>query len=276
MNWAAISTITVLLLLFGLSLQVNWQLERLTSQFGNQLEVSAFLNPGVTADSLLPYVSQFRHIKSIEPIPKDVAWQELSQDLDFPDLASITTQLNGNPLVDELRILVDAPDQVVGLAEQLQQLQGIESVHYMADVVERLDQLNAGLHLVGLVLVGLLTLATLAVITTTIRLIVLAQRREVEILKLVGATPSWICLPFLLHGLSFGAIGGAAAWLILLGLQSSVQRVLAQQADFIQFLAQGLVLDASELLVLPVILISFGATVGVVGSFLAIRRLATF
>ncbi|MEM8604089.1 MAG: permease-like cell division protein FtsX [Cyanobacteria bacterium P01_H01_bin.121] len=260
MNWAAISTITVLLLLFGLSLQANWQLERLTRQFGNQLEVSAFLSPGVAAESVLPFVTKFRYIKTIEPISKDLAWQELSQDLEFPDLETITEQLNGNPLVDELRILVDAPEHVAGLVQQLQQLQGIESVQYMADVVERLGHLNAGLHTLGLVLVGLLTLATLAVITTTIRLIVVAQRREIEILQLVGATKTWICLPFVLHGLGFGAIGGGFAWLILLGLQSSLQQVLMQQADFIQFLAQGLALGWTEWLILPSILVVFGGS----------------
>jgi cell division transport system permease protein len=60
MNWAAISTVTVLLFLFGISLQASWKLEGLLNQFGSQVEVSVYLDPGAQADMVKPLVVNCR------------------------------------------------------------------------------------------------------------------------------------------------------------------------------------------------------------------------
>jgi cell division transport system permease protein len=274
MNWAAISTVTVLLFLLGFSLQANWQVERLIGQFGSQLEVSVFLNPGVAAQSLEDSVGQLSTVVELETITKEQAWAELSQELDLPELETVTEQLNGNPLVDELRIKAQSPEDVPILVEQLQQLGGVDTVQYWPEVLQRLKQLSRSLHWLGWAMIGLLTLATTAVITTTIRLIIVAHRREIEIMRLVGATAIWICFPFILQGLLFGAMGGGLAWILMVMTQQGLQGLLAQQPDFIQFLATGLELDWVELWILPTILLGFGSCVGVLGSLFALREVA--
>lgn len=70
MNWAAISTVTVLLLLFGLSLQASWQLENLLNGFGNQLEISVFLNTGVEAVTLKPAIANLPEVQQVTAISK--------------------------------------------------------------------------------------------------------------------------------------------------------------------------------------------------------------
>lgn len=273
MNGAAVSTITVLLLLLGLSLQVGWQLDRLVGQFGNQLEINLFLSPGVAGESLLSYVQPLAGVESVSVITQDQAWERLRTELDLPDLETIEAQFQGNPLVDELRVRAKSPEVVPDLVPQLAALGGVELVQYRPDLVERLEQVNQGLRGLGLGTVLVLTLTALAVITTTIRLVILAQRREIEIMQLVGATSAWICLPFLLQGWVFGAVGGGIAWGLLLAIQQSLGQFLGQQPDFLQFLAQGLRLDWVELLILPLVLVGFGSGVGVLGSLLAVRPL---
>lgn len=104
MNGAAVCTIALLLFLFGVSVRSSWQLEQLLGQFGNQVEVAVFLNTGVPASSLEPIVARFPEVAAVESVTKDQAWQELQGELDLPDLAAVSQQLNGNPLVDELRV----------------------------------------------------------------------------------------------------------------------------------------------------------------------------
>ncbi|MDX2097426.1 MAG: ABC transporter permease [Leptolyngbyaceae cyanobacterium bins.59] len=274
MNWAAISTVTVLLFLFGISLQTSWQVEGLLNQFGSQLEVSVYLETGVQADSLEAIVRNLPQVAEVQTVSKEEAWTTLVSELGLSDITSATQQLNGNPLVDELKVKAREPEQVPILAQQLKQLQGVDEVQYVSEAVQQIAQLNQGLAWVSGTITTLLTLTALAVITTTIRLIVIARRREVEIMQLVGATTAWIYLPFILQGVTFGVVGGALAWGLIQGVQRLMGSLVSRQPEFIQFLVNGLQLPPAKVLALPLILLWFGAIVGVVGSLLAVRRVA--
>ncbi|HIK43273.1 MAG TPA: ABC transporter permease [Leptolyngbyaceae cyanobacterium M65_K2018_010] len=272
MNWAAISTITVLLFLFGISLQSTWQLERLLNQFGSQLEVSAYLQTGFQAQDLKSAVEAIPNVVGVTPVTKEEAWANLVKDLGVSDIEGATAQLKGNPLVDELKVKAKDSEAVPAIADQLKQMEGVDEVRYIDEAVTRLAQLNQGLQWASAFVIAILTLTATAVITTTIRLIVLARRREIEVMQLVGATRVWIYLPFILQGAAFGIAGAVVAWALMFGVQQFLTEIAAQQADFIQFLAQGLSLTPQQLILLPTALIGLGTLVGLMGSLLAVRK----
>ena len=275
MNWAAVSTVTVLLFLFGTSLQASWQLDKLLNQFGSQLEVSVYLETGVQAADLKPVVEAMPEVISVVPVTKEEAWAALTKDMGLSDIQGATEQLNGNPLVDEMKVKARASEDVPILAEKLKEVQGIEDVQYVDEVVQRIAQLNDGLNWLSLGITTMLSLTAIAVITTTIRLIVMARRREIEVMQLVGATTSWIYLPFILQGLTLGVIGALIAWGLMTGFQQFLGQLLAQQAEFIQFLVSSLALTPRETIVLPLALLGLGGSVGLMGSLFAVRRFAT-
>jgi cell division transport system permease protein len=272
MNWAAISTITVLLFLFGISLQSTWQLERLLNQFGSQLEVSAYLHSGVQANELEATVSAIPKVVDVTTVTKEEAWAKLVQDLGISDITGATAQLKGNPLVDELKVKARDSEAVPAIAEQLEQLEGVDEVRYIDEAVTRLAQLNEGLRWTSAIVIAILSLTSTAVITTTIRLIVLARRREIEVMQLVGATRLWIYLPFILQGAAFGIAGATVAWGLLFTIQTFLTEMAEQQADFIQFLAEGLSLNPQQMIVLASALLGLGTLVGLMGSLLAVRK----
>jgi len=274
MNWAAISTVTVLLFLFGLSLQASWQVENLLNQFGSQLEVSVYLQTGVEARALQPLVQAMPEVSEVKAVSKEEAWQSLIQEMGISNIQGATQQLNGNPLVDELKVKAKASEMVPLLAQKLQVLPGVDEVSYMDEAVKRLAQLNEGLNWVSVGMTSLLTLTAIAVITTTIRLIVMARRREIEVMQLVGATTTWIYLPFILQGLTFGLVGALFAWSLISAVEQFLGNLLAQQPDFIQFLAAGLHLSPEKMILLPLILLGLGGSVGLMGSLFAVRRFA--
>ncbi|MEA5505110.1 ABC transporter permease [Halotia wernerae UHCC 0503] len=274
MNWAAVSTVTVLLFLFGLSLQTSWQVEKLLNQFGSQLEVSVYLDPGTQAQSIEPFVAQMPSVVAMQTITKEQAWTKLVKELGIADIDGATQQLGDNPLVDEIKVKARNSQVVPTLATQLAKLRGVEAVQYVDEAVKRIAQLHQGLNWVTLTITIILTLTAIAVTTTTIRLIVMARRREIEIMQLVGATSAWIYLPFILQGIAFGLVGGAIAWSFISVIQQFIGNLLANQPEFIQFISNGVQLNATQILLLPLILLSFGATVGLMGSLFAVRRFA--
>jgi len=272
MNWAAVSTVTVLLFLFGMSLQASWQLGGLVNQFGSQLEVSVYLETGVQADDLKPLMQSMPEVTSVISIPKEEAWGELVKDLGLSDIQGATEQLNGNPLVDQMTVKAKSSEAVPILAAKLKQVQGVDEVKYGDEAVKRLAQLNQGLNWVSLGITTMLILTAIAVINTTIRLIVMARRREIEVMQLVGATQTWIYLPFVLQGLILGGVGAFIAWGLIAIVQSFLARLLVQQPEFIKFLTDGMQLTAQESLALPLILLALGGSVGLMGSLFAVRR----
>lgn len=274
MNWAAISTMTVLLFLLGLGIQARWQLNYGVNQLGNQLEVAVFLDSGVEAQSLRPFVQQLPGVVDLELVSKEVAWAALVQDLGLTDVAGATEQLSGNPLVDEIRVQARSPAVLPQLVADLRQLKGVDEVQYLPEVLQQLTQLNAGLNWLGLGIIALLTVTALAVITTTIRLIVMARHREIEIMQLVGATARWIALPFVLQGLTFGFSGGALSWLGLVLTRQFLTHLLAKQPALLQALLNANAISTLQSFQLPLILVGFGGAVGIVGSLFALHRLS--
>ncbi|WP_341525710.1 ABC transporter permease [Nostoc sp. UHCC 0302] len=274
MNWAAVSTVTVLLFLFGLSLQTSWQVEKLLYQFGSQLEVSVYLEPDMRVDSIEPLVAKMPEVAAIQSITKEEAWTKLVKELDISDIEGAKEQLEDNPLVDEMKVKARNSQVVPALATHLAKLPGVDTVQYVDEAVKRIAQLHQGLNWITLTITIILTLTAIAVTTTTIRLIVMARRQEIEIMQLVGATSVWIYLPFILQGITFGLVGGAIAWSFISVIQQFLGKLLTKQPEFIQFISNGMQLTPAQILLLPLILLSFGAAVGLMGSLFAVHRFA--
>ncbi|KPQ34634.1 MAG: ABC-type septal ring translocating system permease component FtsX [Phormidesmis priestleyi Ana] len=275
MNWAAVSTMTVLLFLFGVSLQASWQTEGLLNQFGSQLVISTYLDSGVDASSLSAQVRRLPGVVEVESVTKEQAWAQLTEDLGLSDVSNASSELRGNPLVDELKVKARDAQQVPQLAMTLKAMNGVNDVLYVSEVIQQLRELNEGLRWVSLTVVGLLTMTAVAVVTTTIRLIAIARRQEIEVMQLVGATRSWIYLPFLLQGTIFGLVGAGGSWGLLLVVQQGLQSLsTSQQPAFITFLVNGLQLSPQQLFLLPMALLGLGIGIGLIGSLLAVKKVA--
>lgn len=275
MNWAAISTMTVLLFLFGTSLQVSWQVEGLLNQFGSQLVISTYLESGIDAGSLIGEVKRLPGVVTVESVSKEQAWSQLTADLGLSDITNAASQLNGNPLVDELKVKARDAEQVTQLANTLKSMPGVDDVLYVSEVIQQLRDINSGLRWVSLSVVGLLSMTAIAVVTTTIRLIAIARRQEIEVMQLVGATRSWIYLPFLLQGAAFGMVGAGSSWALLLGVQQGLKSLAnSNQPAFIEFLVNGLRLTPQQWILLPIALGLLGTSLGLLGSVLAVKKVA--
>ena len=276
MNWAAISTMTVLLFLFGVSLQASWQVEGLLNQFGSQLVISTYLESGVDAGSLTAQVQRLPGVVEVEAVSKEHAWAQLTKDLGLSDLSNAQAQLKGNPLVDELKVKAREAEAVPQLARTLKSMAGVDEVLYVSEVIQQLRELNGGLRWVSVAVVGLLSMTAIAVVTTTIRLIAIARRHEIEVMQLVGATRSWIYLPFLIQGAVFGVVGSSGSWGLLMGIQRGLKALAnSDQPAFIVFLVDGLQLSAQQWILLPVAIATLGTGIGLVGSALAVQKVAT-
>ncbi|MEM9770139.1 MAG: permease-like cell division protein FtsX [Cyanobacteria bacterium P01_D01_bin.73] len=272
MNWAAVATVAVSLFLLGTSLQASWHLERLLNQFGSQLEISVYVQPQIDPAPVQTAIEALPEVATVTLVPRETAWEGLVEELGISNIEVATQQLEGNPLLDELKVKVTSPGMAPDVAAQVEAIAGVEDTRYVAEVVTRLREVNELLTWVGLGAIALVISAAVATTMTTIRLVVAARSQEIEIMRLVGATRGWIYLPFLMQGAVFGLQGGVIAWGAIAVVQQILRSVLSNQPSFLQFLARELPLTSRETLLLLIVLLIFGTGVGLIASALAVRR----
>jgi len=275
MNWSAVSTITILLCLFGLGLLASWQMDYLLADLGNQLEISVYLQEGTAPQKMQAVLSAVAGVADASIIPKDQAWQALLAEMGKSGIDQVTELLGTNPLADEIKLRVYPNADIAAITSQIKDISGVEEVWYTSAITQGLQQLRLAISLGSSALVGICVLVAVSVISTTIRLIISARKTEIEVLQLVGATKRWITLPFLFQGIAYGTLGAAIAYVILWSMISSLALVVDSQPELVQALLGRIWQDWRCYAILPLTLISFGTGVGLFSSWLAVRRLSS-
>jgi cell division transport system permease protein len=224
-----------------------------------------YLTPEAAGKKLMQKAETLDGVQKVTLQTKKDALSQLQKEMGLKQ--DLTQTLEGNPLVDSLRVKVATPEQVTTVAEQLKALPGVAQTRYGGEAANRLIQIDKTVRWIGLGVTGLLGFTAVAVITTTIRLVVLSRRKEIEVMQLVGAAPIWIYMPFLLEGLTLGLVAAMIAWGGLL----YIDQFLAQQ---IQVNVPFIVLEVTEeqANLLPWILVGSGVGLGSLGSLLAVSK----
>lgn len=187
----------------------------------------------------------------------------------FPDLRDILTQLQKNPFPPSLEIrLKDGASPEVGvLIRQIRAMKGVEDIQFNKEWVDRMVSFSRLAKAVGYFLGGILVLASFFIISNIVKLNVLARKNEIEILRLVGATNTFIRIPFLLEGMVLGAFGS----LLSLGVLFILIRLFPLSIGTSGFLRE--LLNFRYLTVSQAVgLVLSGAIIGLLGSAGSVSR----
>jgi cell division transport system permease protein len=264
---AAIVTTIVTVILLGVLIPILQTAQAKSDEVRSSLEFRVAIFDDATqaeTDALRGELEAIPHVSSVGFITKAEALRELKADLDDETL---TQQLNSNPLpanfvvkaddaanLDSVRRAITPPGPT-GEPQPISPV--IESVFDRSQDRQEIEQVTGALRIVLLVITGLLLIASLMLVGNTIRLSIYTRRREVEVMRLVGATRWFIRWPFMLEGVLVGFAGGAVAILILwLGkvtivdpLSDNFRLVAAQDQTTLSFPLLIAILFASAILV---------------------------
>jgi len=266
----SILTIAVTVLLLGAFALLVGNMSGLLDRFGSDLEVRAYLEHGIAPDEaklLAGRVATVEGVQNVELITPEQAFEELRESLSDD---SMLDGLASNPLPTTLAItlLPEHRDRehLAILEEALTGVPGIDEIAQGQEWIDGYARATALVRVAALSLGTVLSVAALMIVANTIRLALYAREDELEILGLVGASRSYIRIPFLLEGTLQGTLGGIlAAGLLYLGYSLFLPRIQYGLALFLGS-AEPRFFDASELL----LLISGGATLGIMGSATAL------
>jgi cell division transport system permease protein len=267
MQLTAIGTVTVTIVLLGAFLFTRQALTRIGDDVLHKIEISVFLKDGASADAtkaLQAKISADPRVAGVVFISKAEGLRQMRDRLQGQIDTSLLTQ---NPLPDAFRVKVVRPQDVRAVAETIRALPNVASVEYAHDIVERLLTLSDVFGKIGLGVVVLLLFTAAIIISNTIRLTVFARRREIAIMRLVGASGTYIRLPFVVEGLIDGLLGAAIALGILELGRTQLMPKLAVALPFVRLSSTSL-----EQLWLATILLATGALIGVVASWISVGR----
>ncbi len=172
-----------------------------------------------------------------------------------------------NPLPDSFIVKTTDPQDIPQVAAEVSQIPGVAMVRYAQQLTEKLLALARGIKITGVVVGVLMVLATLVVISTTIRLTIYARRQEIRIMQLVGATNWFIRIPFIIEGVLDGLAGGAVAAAILLPMYGYVEEYVGHNLQFI-----NLIYSTEALLIFGLGLVLCGVLFGAAGSLMGLHR----
>ena len=269
MSFASISTVALSLLVLGLFLLMVLNANNLAQYLENQVQVTVYMQDGIKDNQVqaaqkslegMPGVIKVTKITKVEAL--DRFKQRLGDQIRLLDALG-----EDNPFPLSFDVQVDQPERIRALVPEIEKLPGVETAKFGREVVEHLFQLTKILRIGGLILVTLLAVATLFIISNTIRITVFARRREVSIMKYVGATNWFIRWPFLLEGMLMGFLGAVIASLFLIQIYLMLQNNIYTTLAFFPLIPSWPFLGY-----LTLFLIGIGTFIGAAGSSISLRK----
>ena len=269
MSFASVGTVAVSLFVLGVFLLLVLNMNRLASSLESQVQISVYLADGLSESARKDIASDIEALQGIEEIryvPKEEAKERLAKRLG--DQKYLLDALGEkNPLPDSFEVVLKSPALVETAAAAITRMDGVEQAKYGQDVIEHLFAITRLIRIFGLALMVLLAGATLFIISNTIRLTVFARRKEVAIMKYVGATDWFIRWPFLLEGMVLGFVGGVLAAIALQSFYAAMSAKIYETLAFFPLLPQY----PYMYYVSAAILLS-GMGIGALGSTISLKR----
>jgi cell division transport system permease protein len=264
MQFTAIGTVAVTIVLLGSFLYVRETLQTFGAGVLSQIEIAVYLKDDVDDAQAREVGAKFaadRRISKAIYVPKSDGIKRMQAVLgkDFD-----TSLLTSNPLPNTYHVRVKNPDDVPAVAARIAKDPRVAKADYAADTVQRLLKTAAVLGRAGIALIVLLSISAAIVIANTIRLTVFARRREIAIMQLVGATNMYIRMPFIAEGMLAGVLGAALAVGVLAVAQAQIVPKVAQTLAFVTFPVNELSLCFE--------LLGAGAAVGLLAAWLSVGR----
>lgn len=268
MTFASISAVAVTLLLVGSFIVMMMNLNNMADNIENDVEIKVVADPATSDEAVKALQSKVETIDGVASVEFASRAQELDKVIkSYGKELSLYKQ--SNPLGDALYVKAADPHNTAAIAKEIDTYEHTADVVYGAGKVEKLFNVVKISRNVGLILILALLFTAMFLISNTIRLTIIARGREIEIMKLVGATNNFVRIPFILEG----------AWLGIIGSILPIAAIAITYQQIYSYWQPKLVNELFQLLepmpfILQVdgLLLFMGVFIGVWGSLMSVRK----
>lgn len=265
-----ILTIAITLFVLGVVALIAINSQVAAKEVENELEMVIFINEGTEKadiDILGEKIKKIDAVKEIEFVSKDDALKELNKRFDNQG-NDLKESLEGeNPLPDAYKVKLKNAEESKHVVQKIEKLNFVEEVRYGEHVVQNVIKLNQSVKFLVLFIIALLIFATIFLINSTISLTVSNRNEEIRIMSFIGASKSFIRMPFFLEGIIIGCVGSIIAVTILYFGYNKLNVYIMRNLSFMPFFNNMQIVNG-----LLIALVVCGIVMGALGSGFAVRK----
>ncbi|MEH2957278.1 permease-like cell division protein FtsX [Candidatus Merdisoma sp. JLR.KK006] len=275
---ASVATMSICIFLFGLFFCVVQNFQYMVKEVESGVSVTVFFDEAVSfdqaaMDEIGAKIRARDEVEEAEFVSADQAWEEYKY-IYFAEAPQLADGFaNDNPLAKQAHYVIhlkDVEDQN-SLVEYLESMEGIRKVNKSVEVAKILSSFNLLIGYVSVAIIILLLCVSVFLISNTVTIGIAVRKEEIAIMKLIGATNSFVKAPFVVEGLLIGLIGGAIPLSLLYLLYTRLMNYMGGQFNDLAGLIQFLPVDVMFQTLIPVGM-ALGAGIGFFGSYLTIRK----
>jgi cell division transport system permease protein len=269
MTFAGVMTVAVSLFLFGGILLVSRTVDHGTNKWKHGVQLEIFMQVHASkaqTDNVESMLKSDPNVKSYRFLNHEDAYSEFKRLFaDQPVLVENETPEN---LPESFRVAPNTAELTKVVGEEFQNVPGVDIINTPAKTVKTLLNVTKWIRWAFFALAAVLLASSLFLIVNTIRLATFARRREIEVMKLVGASNWFVRVPFMAEGLVQGAIGAGLAVGLVYFLKWLITNLLSNQHN----LFQPFYASSHDVVVIGALVLVIGASIGVIGSLIGLRR----
>jgi len=271
MSIASVGVVSITLLLLGSFMVISFNVALLTQDIKEQIQIVIYLDEACDEETRLELqrmLTLHPQMEEVRYVSKDEAMQRLKKQLgDRAYLLEGIDTGEENPLRDSYELKTKIPEDIPLVAEEIADYPGVGHLDYGQGVVEPLFQFTGIMRWIGLMFMAGLALTAIFLIAHTIRLTVYIRRKEIMIMKYVGATDWFIRWPFIFEGLILGLVGAVIPLIVIYyGYQAAVIW-LKSNIYFLPLIPTENIMKEITRVIIPL-----GVVLGVLGSSISVRR----
>ena len=275
MAFATFCVLLISLMLVGASVLFYVNIDSIIGGISDKNEIAVFMNdntPKERVEEIHKQLSSIEGVSSVAFDSKDEAFQRMMESM--PDYEKIFESLGeDNPLPDGFRVKVDDIDRAVEISAEIRQMPDIYHVSVSQEFVSVLKELRRIVTLLAIAVIIVLIIVSMIMISNTTKASIFSRKEEIQIMKYVGATNSFIRTPFFVEGMVTGFFSGIGAFVITWLAYDSVYQIFTEKVGVMNVIGLGNILPFGKIrLCVMLAYLLTGAFVGALGSVLFTRK----
>ena len=272
MSVASLFTISCCLFILGVFLILSINVNSMTEQIKDQCEIQIYIDPNASPERVAQIGEEARSVPNVKEathVTKEEAFEYVKNDV-FKGKEDLLAGIEDSSfLPDAYKIVLNDIGQTAATVLALEKITDVYKVENRQDVVNGVLSLSNTVKRFSIVIMLVLLIIAIVIISNTVKLTVFNRRREINIMKYIGATDRFIRIPFVLEGLIIGFLGAVLAFLVVFWGYFALVNYMENSLNFGIF---KLVRAGQVAPMISVIFVVFGSLIGVVGSTISMRK----
>lgn len=267
---AAMITVFITFFILGIFTLLGMNINKVIDDAAGKIEIQVYLEDDIKLVDKREVEIRLNNQEGVKEVifeTKDEAWKKFSEALDNNEGLLRGFSLENNPLPESYIVKLVDSTYAQAVAESVEEMDGVESIKNQLDMVKKIESFTTGIQVSGVIVFIVFIGVSIFLIMNTIKLTVYARRREVGIMKFVGATDWFIRWPFIIEGMVIGSVGALISSIALYFGYNAIYTYLVANMMIVTFISPAIVLS--------IMVLAFtlgGLVVGAISAVFALRK----